>query len=405
MAKYVKYSFNLILIFTLLFFGCLNVKAKTLAQLKNELNAAETKYNNNQQDKQQTEAEIAATKQKIESLNKEKSKIQEEMGRLEEELKQLAEDIEKMQKEIKSIMNYYQLSSSNSIYLEYVFNASSFTDFIYRLAISEQLSEYRQNTIDKYNKLIEENENKISELAAKQVSLNKLEEELSNQLSKLGSELASISDAAIDIKDEISSLKKLIDKYQNTYKCSNNEDLTTCENRYYNSLYGSSGSMPSAAGFYRPTVSGRVNADYGYTAYYGAYHYGLDVGVGHGTNVYSVADGKVVKVTYRSSCGGNMVYINHVVNGKGYTSCYAHLASIKVSEGQVVSHNTIIGTSGGVPSIEYWDGCSTGAHLHLQLGTGLYLTDYFWYSNFQSRSFDPRLVINFPSWGSYYSGR
>lgn len=404
MNKYIKFCFYSILLITLIFIGKETIQAKTLGQLKSELSAAEEKYINNQNDKEQTEQQIAATKGKINELNREKIEIQNEMQVLEEELVQLGKDIEKMQKEIKSIINYYQLSSSDSIYLEYVFNSTSFTDFIYRLAVAEQLSEYRTRTINEYNNLMEQNRKKINELASKQVSLNKLEEELSIQLSNLGNELVTISDAAIDIKDEIADLKDLIKLYQDTYKCSENEELSSCETRYYNSM-NSSSSMPSADGFYRPVLAGRVNADFGYTEYYGSYHYGLDVGIGHGTNVYSIASGKVIKVVYRSSCGGNMVYITHVVNGKSYTSCYAHLASINVREGQIVSYNTIIGTSGGVPSIETWDKCSTGAHLHLQIGTGLYLTDYFWYSTFQARAIDPRVLINFPAWGSYFSGR
>lgn len=401
MKRSIKFFINIVIIFTLVFIGNISVGAKTLRQLKSELSTAEEKYKNNQAEKAQTEAQIASTKNKIDELNREKVKIQQDMSNLNDELDQLAKDIEKMQKEIKTIVNYYQLSSTNSLYLEYAFNATSFTDFIYRLAVSEQLSEYRKVTIDKYNKLIEENKKKINELAAKQASLNTLEKELSQELAKLGSNLASISDIATNIKDEINSLKSDIRLYENTYKCSLDEQLTTCMNRAYGG-----GGIPSAAGFYRPVVSGRVNADYGYTAYYGStFHYGLDIGVSHGTPVYAIAEGRVVKIFYKYDCGGNVIHIAHNVNGRRYTSQYAHLASMTVKEGDIVTPSTLIGYSGGVPSIEYWDGCSTGAHLHLQIATGAYMSDYFWYSEFQSRSFDPRNIINFPAWGNYFSGR
>lgn len=404
MKIYIKYGLSLVLIISLMFVGSISIEAKTLGQLKNELSTAEQKYKNNQSQKAQTESEIASTKNKISELNQEKVRVQEDINNLNEELEKLAQDIEKMQKEMKSIINYYQLSNTNSIYLEYAFNATSFTDFIYRLAVAEQLSEYRKTTIDKYNKLIEENKKKLKELASKQVSLNNLEKELSSELNKLGSNLSSISEAAIDIKDEIDDLKAEIKKYESTYKCSNNEEISACINRALSR--NGNGSLPSAAGFYRPVTAGRVNANYGYTGYYGSnFHYGIDIGVSHGTPVYSIADGRVVKIYYRGSCGGNMVHIAHNVNGRVYTSQYAHLASIAVREGDVVTHNTVIGYSGGVPTIETWDGCSTGAHLHLQLATGAYMSDYFWYSDFQSRSFDPRNIINFPAWGNYFSGR
>ena len=400
MKKYFKYILCLVFVISIVFVGSSSVSAKTLNQLKKELSAAEEKYKNNQSQKAQTEAEIASTKNKISELNNEKVRVQEEINNLNEELKKLAEDIEKMQKEMKAIINYYQLSNTNSIYLEYAFNATSFTDFIYRLAVAEQLSEYRKTTIDKYNRLIEENKKKLEELASKQVSLNNLEKELSAQLSKLGSNLSSISEAAVDIKDEIDELKDQVKLYENTYKCSLDEELSACINRRNNT------GIPSAAGFYRPVTAGRVNANYGYSGYYGSnFHYGIDIGVSHGTPVYSVASGKVVKVYYTQPCGGNMVHIAHTSNGRNYTSQYAHLASIAVKEGDIVTHNTIIGYSGGAPWIETWDGCSTGPHLHLQMATGAYMADYFWYSDFQSRSIDPRTVINFPAWGSNFSGR
>lgn len=403
--KYLKKFICLILLITILLVKNNNVQAKTLGEFKKELEDTETKLENNQIEKAETEKEIAKTKERINELNREKVRIHDEMDKLNEEIEELTADIEKMQKEIKSIMNYYQLSSSNSIYLEYVFNASSLTDFIYRLAVTEQLSVYRKNTIDKYNKLIEEMKQKIADLAARQVALNKLEVELSNELTKLGNNLESISEAAIDIQDEIKDLKSKIKLYEDTYKCKDNEEISVCEDRYYKSLNGS-GSMPSAYGFYRPVTSGRINANYGYSDIYGStYHYGMDIGVAHGTPVYSIANGQVVKVTYRSSCGGNMVYIAHIVNGVKYTSGYFHLSSINVKEGQIVTYDTLIGYSGGAPWIEYWDNCSTGPHLHLQMGTGLYTKDYLWYSNFQARSFNPRNILNFPGWGEWFSGR
>ena len=402
--KKIKKFICIILIFIFVFISVTNTKAKTLAELKEELSTAEQKYTNNQNEKNQTQEQINKTKNKITELSREKEKVQNEIIELEEELEKLAEDIEKMQKEIKSIMNYYQLSSSGSLYLEYVFSSTSFTDFIYRLAITEQLSEYRTKTINEFNRLMEENRKKISELAEKQVSLNKLQDQLSDQLSSLGDNLSDITEEAVEIKQEIKDLKKQVNTYQNTYKCSLNEELSVCINRY-NSKYGN-GYLPSAAGFYRPIVSGALNYEYGYTAKYGAYHDGVDFSIPHGTSVYSVADGKVVSVRPHQGCGGNMVYIAHKVNGKSYTSAYFHLADpILVKEGQVVTYNTKIGNSGGVPSIEWWDRCTTGAHLHFQIATGIYMTDYFWYSNFRSRSFNPRNVINFPSTDVRFNGR
>ena len=418
MRKIKKYIISIFLISIFLISSTDRVSAKTLADFKKELKEAEAKYSKNETDKEQTESEISATKEKINSIKSEKTQISKEVVTIQEEIEKLGEEIEKMQEEIKSIVHYYQLSNSNSLYLEYAFSATDFTDFIYRLAVSEQLSEYRERTIDEYNALMEENRKKINELASKQASLSTLESELSVELSKLDEDLSDIAEVSVDVTKEIKELKSTINTYENKYKCSDNEQISTCINRYNNknkpstsggssSSSGSLGniSTPSASGFYRPTASGRVNANYGYTAYYGSFHDGMDIGVAHGTSVYSIANGYVAKISYKSSCGGNMVYIVHNVGGVTYTSGYFHLASINVSVGQNVTPNTVIGYSGGVPSIETWDRCSTGAHLHLQLGRGAYMSDYFFYSNYVARKFDPRQLVNFPAMGSYYSGR
>ncbi len=403
-----KIYLKLLIVFVCFISFSVNVSAKTLAQFKKELSDAEAKYSKNQSDKHQTEEEISATKAKINSITNEKHKISADVENLNKEITQLADDIKKMKGEINELIHYYQLSSSGSLYLEYVFNASNFTDFIYRLAISEQLSEYREKTIDEYNNLVEKNKNKLSELATKQASLNKLESELSVELGKLDEDLSEIAEVSIDIKKEISELKSQINTYQNKYKCKDNEEISNCIARNNNSSSGgSSGNIgaPSANGFYRPVTAGRINANFGYTDYYGSFHDGMDIGVSHGTTVYSIANGYVARISYKQSCGGNMIYIVHNVGGKKYTSGYFHLASINVSVGQVVTPNTVIGYSGGAPSIETWDRCSTGAHLHLQLGTGAYMSDYFFYSNYAARKFDPRQLINFPAMGSYFSGR
>ena len=265
-----------------------------------------------------------------------------------------------------------------------------------------------------YNRLMDENRKKLDELAKKQTTLTKLENDLSIELSKLDENLSGIVEVSVNIKDEIKEIKQSINTYTTKYKCSETEDVAVCVNNYNQAQIrarqqstpsGGGGGAPSAAGFYRPVASGRINANFGYTEYYGSFHDGMDIGVPHGTPVYAITAGTVMKISYKSSCGGNMVYIGHYTSSGTYTSGYFHLASVNVSVGQVVDQNTVIGYSGGVPSIETWDGCSTGAHLHLQMGTGIFMSDYFYYSNYAARKFDPRRLINFPAMGSYFSGR
>ena len=374
------------------------VEAKTVRDLKKELEAKEKEYKDSQGQKELTEAEINNTKANIKAINDEISKIQKDMLDLTEEINDLTEEIKVKEKEIKSIMNYYQLSNGESAYLEYIFNAVDFTDFIYRLAIAEQLSNYNDKLIDEYNETIKENEKKKEELEDKTVSLNGKQETLQKELKALRGNLDLIVEENMSIEDEIKVLKEYIDTYQNKYNCGLDEDINECGR----------GKLPPGTAFYRPVVSGTISAHFGWYSPWGqsTWHYGTDfAGTGHGANVYSIAPGKVAAIVNRAGCGGNMVYIQHVVNGTRYTSGYFHLSHVNVYVGQTVTQETVIGGVGGNPSIEWWDGCSTGTHLHLQVAYGLYLEDYYSYSGFEAKSIDARLVMNLPGEGVWFSSR
>lgn len=121
-------------------------------------------------------------------------------------------------------------------------------------------------------------------------------------------------------------------------------------------------------------------------SYYG--HQGRDLnGVPVGTQIYPLFEGTVVSINncdvnyaperhYDSSgseyytcsvanahsCGyGNMVKIQGTAaDGVEYYAIYGHLSRIDVAIGDTVSMNTVVGLLGNT-------GCSTGAHLHLEL--------------------------------------
>ena len=57
--------------------------------------------------------------------------------------------------------------------------------------------------------------------------------------------------------------------------------------------------------------------------------------------------------------------ITHSMNGRTYTTVYAHMSSINASVGQVVSAGQGIGRIGTT-------GASTGPHLHFELHNGTY---------------------------------
>ena len=117
-----------------------DVSAKTLGELEQELTNKKQELIDKQNEKALTEKEMNDIKNNLKVIQNNISQIQTDTANLEKEIVELNGQIEKKQEEIKSIISYFQISSGESAYLEYVMGAEDFTDFIYRVAIAEQLS-------------------------------------------------------------------------------------------------------------------------------------------------------------------------------------------------------------------------------------------------------------------------
>lgn len=130
---------------------------------------------------------------------------------------------------------------------------------------------------------------------------------------------------------------------------------------------GSSGGGSTIVGtgiFAWPTPScSIVTSYYGYRMHpvygYERLHTGVDIGAADGANVVAADDGTVVHAGWMGGYG-NCIMIDH---GNGYTTLYAHLTSIYVSNGNTVSRGDSIGTVGST-------GVSTGPHLHYEVREG-----------------------------------
>ena len=88
------------------------------------------------------------------------------------------------------------------------------------------------------------------------------------------------------------------------------------------------------------------------------FHEGIDISANVGSDVFSTAQGRVVKIMYSKYGYGNRIVIKH---GYGFETLYAHLGNdIKVKKGQWIRKNQLIGSVGNT-------GRSTGPHLHYEI--------------------------------------
>jgi murein DD-endopeptidase MepM/ murein hydrolase activator NlpD len=115
----------------------------------------------------------------------------------------------------------------------------------------------------------------------------------------------------------------------------------------------SSAGGPSYAGYYiKPFIGGtKTQGLHGYN--------GVDYGMPVGSPLYAAADGKVI---IAKSSGYNGGYGNYIViqHSNGTQTVYGHMYTLKVSVGQSVVQNELIGYSGN-------SGKSTGPHLHFEI--------------------------------------
>lgn len=382
--------------------------AETLGDKKQALAELEKKYAEQKADEKNTKDQINTNNQTVEKLKKEVTALQDEIKNLQKQIIDLNEQAKTKDNEVKKIVNFVQVSNGENAYLEYAFGAQDFTDFIYRMSVSEQVSKYNTNLMKEYNQLVKKTEKKQKEMDAKTKSLEEKQKKLEEETKKLGNHLTELTDIKMSTEDEI-ALQKAAIKALEKLGCKDNEDTNTC-GRVIPPINGNTngggsssegiGTLPEDTAFLRPIVQGAVVSEYGYrlNPATGVYelHEALDVTQGGTVPIYPTAAGMVIGTRVRSQCGGNMIFIIHTVNGKKYTTEYAHLRRIDVSVGQVVTQNTQIGIMGGDRNLEYWDKCSTGQHLHFGIATGHYLKDYMSWSQFIKNTYDPRKSVNFP---------
>lgn len=87
------------------------------------------------------------------------------------------------------------------------------------------------------------------------------------------------------------------------------------------------------------------------------FHEGIDISATVGSEVFSTAQGRVVKIMYSKYGYGNRIVIKHAY---GFETLYAHMGNINVKKGQWVRKNQLIGSVGNT-------GRSTGPHLHYEI--------------------------------------
>ena len=90
---------------------------------------------------------------------------------------------------------------------------------------------------------------------------------------------------------------------------------------------------------------------------YGPWHPAVDITAPVGSEIYSIREGKVMRIDNTNYGYGRSIVIDH---GNGLVSLYAHLGKVMVVEGETVDTETPLAEIG-------LTGRTTGYHLHLEI--------------------------------------
>lgn len=396
MKKFIAFSLVIVLLVSM-FALPTDTSAKTIAEFEAEVEKFTAELNEKKANLAKNDSEIAAIKRKISSIEQQIKEAEAEIVKLQEEIDASNQEISEKSEESKTILEYYQISNGENVYLEYAFGATSITDMIYRMSIVEQLTDYNDKLMDELEALIEKNKKQQKELEQKKKGLTTLKSQLRSEQARIEADSDSIRVTMPSIETQIKEAQAQV-KHFKSLGCGKNEDINACVFRI---SQNSSNSIPSVGFFSRPMTNGYVTQ-----GYHGGHH-AYDLSSSNKTEpLYPLATG-VIHAMYTDNCtGGNwcaalgitckgnakVMVVKHNYNDSYVYVTYAHLSNFaNVKVGQYVTKDTVIGYMGNT-------GCSTGAHLHMEIAPCHWKNNGgCTYSAYEAKLKNPANYITFPS--------
>lgn len=323
--------------------------------------------------------------------------IEKKQGEIEEKQKEIAsleaQNKENLKKFAKLIRALYMNNTADTLPIlegsDDWYNFFTYVDVVQN--ISEQNLEFMNNLLNDIHhqeELIEGLEKDIAQLNADKADLLDKKAELETELADLESKKTEVQQIANERTNDLYALSSDNQDLQNQISQINSEISASNEdveaiNQAIKELIrkkqaeNSGAPVYSSDGFRWPLDSNLqyITTYFGYDAWRGGNHYGIDVGnagIG-GKNIYAAQSGTVI--TAYGDGGwhggfGNYVIIDH---GGELSTVYAHCSAVTVSVGQTVNKGDVIGYVGST-------GWSTGNHLHFETRVDGTAVDPFSYS-------------------------
>ena len=355
-------------------------------------------------------AQVEETTQKIQKTETSIKKKESEIKTSEKEIKRLNTEISALKEKVGVRIRVSDRLKRSNLILNWISEADSLADLIQTMQTIKHFAENDSIEMDDLKQLVSKQnalrsqlkEQQASLVSAKQMlesdqaqlekdkeALELKREEVKKEIQALESEKLSAQEAKNIAEEQKALLERLAEeerkrqeeeerKKQEALQQSQQAQTQEPEQAPSNNT-GVQVVVPSSTTFIVPLAKGYVSCEF--MCYSG--HNGIDMGNNGNTStpVLASASGIVTRSGWHRAYG-NHVMITHNINGKIYTTVYAHMHTTPyVSVGDTVSQGQQIGTMGNT-------GNSFGAHLHFELYEGYYNYPH---------SVNPRKYINFPS--------
>lgn len=359
-------------------------------QIEKELLALREEQDKIEAESNRLEANIAANKQKTQTIVEQKADIDQQMEMSRQKIENLNEQIRQYnlliaekQKELEqamaeedALMVQYKTrlrtmeESGDISYWSILFKANSFSDLLDRVDMIHEIAASDQLMLQQLAEVTSAVEQERLELEQQRLTLEETEAELDAQRVTLEEQRTQADALILQMKAEYDALS---DEYKAALaeEEAMREQIKKTETAYYNALakekaereaanQQSGGSSGGGSFAFPLAYSTGVTSAYGPRIHpvngNQSFHYGVDFAAGMNTQIYATKSGTVSSATY-GTANGYYVVISH---GDGYSSLYAHMTNYVVSPGDKVKQGQLIGYVGTT-------GWSTGPHLHFEI--------------------------------------
>ncbi|WP_342377528.1 murein hydrolase activator EnvC family protein [Bacillus thuringiensis] len=372
-----------------------------LSNIQSELEGKQNDLQNKSAEKEQIEKEIQELQKKIDDLTtsinkneaelndtkKEISKTQQVIAEKKKHIEQLQTNIDTRQEVIKQRLQSMQEKPRTNIITEVLTTSTNIADLVDNMysvslilnndtdIVKKQTTD--QNAVTKEKEAVEKKEQELKE--AEQKLVHKQQELQTNQqqqqtfisdlhtkVAKVDSEIEGLEESKGILENQRQAVQKAIEEEKRAEEARKAEEARNAEEARKQATTSAQKAQAAPTphdtnigGFIKPAAGSKTS---GFGVRSIDNHKGIDIAASGTVPIIAAADGVVIRSELSSSYG-NVVYLSHRINGKTYTTVYAHMSSRSVSNGQTVKQGTQLGFMGNT-------GQSYGQHLHFELHLG-----------------------------------